>query len=80
MAIIAADGSFEWEIPVTAIHDAHVLPNGHVLLQQGWTKIQEVTRDKKVVWQFDDHAHFKTINQIQLLDISGDVTRGEIHR
>ncbi|MBM3849558.1 MAG: hypothetical protein FJ396_05105, partial [Verrucomicrobia bacterium] len=36
LAIIAPDGSFEWEIPVTAIHDAHVLPNGHVLLQQGW--------------------------------------------
>ena len=37
---------------LTAIHDAHVLPNGNVLLQQGWTKIQEVTRDKKVVWEW----------------------------
>jgi len=53
LAIIAPDGSFEWEIPVTAIHDAHVLPNGHVLLQQGWTKVQEVDRDKKVVWEYD---------------------------
>ena len=28
----------------------------------------EVTRDKRVVWEFSDHAHFKTVNQIYLLD------------
>jgi hypothetical protein len=27
-----------------------------------------------------DHAQFKTINQIMLLDVPGDVTKGEIHR
>lgn len=53
LAIIAPDGSVEWEIPVTAIHDATVLPNGNVLLQQGWTLVQEVTPDRKVVWQYD---------------------------
>lgn len=53
IAIIAPDGSVEWEIPVTAIHDATVLPNGNVLLQQGWTLVQEVTPDRKVVWQYD---------------------------
>jgi hypothetical protein len=31
----------------------------------------EVTRDKKVVWEFADHAHFKTVNQICLLDLPG---------
>jgi hypothetical protein len=30
----------------------------------------EVTRDKQVVWEFADHAHFKTVNQIELLDLS----------
>lgn len=40
----------------------------------------EITREKKVVWEFADHAHFKTINQIQLLDVPGDVTKGEILR
>ena len=40
----------------------------------------EITRDKKVVWQFEDHVYFKTINQIQLLDIPGDVTKCEILR
>ncbi len=53
LAIIAADGSVEWEIPVTAIHDAAVLPNGNVLLQQGWTRVQEVTPDRQVVWEYD---------------------------
>ena len=32
----------------------------------------EVTPDKKVVWEFADHAHFKTVNQIYLLDLPGD--------
>lgn len=53
LAIVGADGKTEWEIPVTAIHDAHVLANGNMLLQQGWTKVQEVTPDKKVVWEYD---------------------------
>jgi hypothetical protein len=40
----------------------------------------ELTPDKKVVWQVEDHEHFKTINQIQLLDVLGDVSKGEIFR
>lgn len=40
----------------------------------------EITRDKRVVWSFADHKNFKTINQIQLLDVPGDVTIGEILR
>ncbi len=28
----------------------------------------EITRDKQVVWEMADHAHFKTVNQIYLLD------------
>lgn len=31
----------------------------------------EVTRDKRVVWEFTDHARFKTVNQICLLDLPG---------
>ncbi|MSU35257.1 MAG: hypothetical protein EXS36_09105 [Pedosphaera sp.] len=29
----------------------------------------EVTRDKHVVWEFTDHAHFKTVNQIYVIDL-----------
>jgi hypothetical protein len=53
LAIIAPDGSVEWSNTVGDIHDAAVLPNGNILFQQGWTKIMEVTRDKKTVWEYD---------------------------
>jgi hypothetical protein len=53
------------------------LGHGHIGEQP---MVIEVTPDKKVVWEFADHAHFKTINQVQDLDVSGDVTKGEILR
>ena len=53
LAIIAPDGSVEWETKVGAIHDASVLPNGNILYQQGWTKIVEVTPDKQTTWEYD---------------------------
>src|SRR5688500_14767201 len=53
LAIVAPDGSLEWEMKVGAIHDASILPNGNVLFQQGWTRIVEVTPDKKTVWEYD---------------------------
>ncbi|HEX2750813.1 MAG TPA: PQQ-binding-like beta-propeller repeat protein [Verrucomicrobiales bacterium] len=53
LAIIAPDGKVDWEIKVSAIHDAHLLPNGNILTQQGWTKIVEIAPDKKVVWEYD---------------------------
>ncbi len=64
------------------------LPNGNTVfcnyLGHGHLAEQpqafEITPDKKVVWVAEDHAHFKTINQIQLLDVKGDVTKGEILR
>ena len=56
---------------------ANYLGHGHVGEQPQFV---EVTRDKKVVWQFRDDAQFKTINQVQLLDVPGDVTKGEILR
>ncbi len=53
LAIVAADGSLEWELPVTAIHDAWILSNGNILTQQGWQKVVEVSPDKKTVWEYD---------------------------
>jgi hypothetical protein len=56
LAIIRPDGSVEWEMKVGAIHDAWVLPNGNILFQQGWTKLVEVTPEKKTVWEYDAAA------------------------
>jgi len=53
LAIVAPNGSLEWDVKISSIHDAHVLPNGNILFQQGWQKVVEVTRDKKTVWEYD---------------------------
>src|SRR5262245_55301332 len=53
LAIVAPDGSLEWEMQIGAIHYASVLPNGNILFQQGWTKIIEVTPEKRTVWEYD---------------------------
>jgi hypothetical protein len=53
------------------------LGHGHIGEQAG---VFEVTPDKKVVWESFDKEHFKTINQIQFLDVPGDVSKGEILR
>jgi len=53
LAIIGADDTIEWELKIGGIHDAHVLANGNVLVQQEFQKIVEVAPDKTVVWQYD---------------------------
>jgi hypothetical protein len=53
LAIVAPDGSLEWEAKVGPIHDAWLLPNGNLLFQQSWTKIVEMKPDKTVVWSYD---------------------------
>jgi outer membrane protein assembly factor BamB len=62
------------------------LPNGNTVMAN-WLghgqfgkapHVIEVTPDKKVVWTFSDHQTMKTISTIQLLDVPGDPTHGEI--
>ncbi len=62
------------------------LPNGNTVMTN-WLghgslgqapHIIEVTHDKKVVWTFNDHKTLRTVSSIQLLDIPGDTTKGEI--
>lgn len=48
------------------------LGHGHIGEQP---QFFEITRDKQVVWQFDDHAKFKSINQIFVLDVRGEAAR-----
>lgn len=53
LAVINPDGTFEREEKVTAIHDAHLLPNGNLLFQLGWNHIVEKSADGKIVWEYD---------------------------
>ena len=89
-------GKVVWELnendlprnPLRLMAGCQRLPNGNTLfcvyLGHGHIGEQpmviEVTPDKKVVWEFADHAQFKTVNQIQSLEVKGDVTKGEILR
>jgi outer membrane protein assembly factor BamB len=93
---VNAAGKTVWELnendvpgnPLRLMAGCQRLPNGNTVfcnyLGHGHIGKQpmffEITPDKKLVWQFADHEHFKTINQIQVLDVPGDVTKGEIIR
>ena len=74
--------------PLRLLAGAQRLPNGNTLLCNYLghghigenPQVYEVTSDKRLVWSFADHANFKTINQIQLLDTAVDVIHGEIYR
>jgi len=64
------------------------LPNGNTVignyLGHGFAGKQpmlfEVTPDKKVVWEFTDHARFKTVCQAQILDTPANALKGEVLR
>ncbi len=73
-------------IPLKFMTGLQRLPNGNTVMSN-WLghgnlgkapHLIEVTPDKKVVWTFADHATMKTISSIQLLDVPGDVTKGEV--
>ncbi|MDZ4687785.1 MAG: PQQ-binding-like beta-propeller repeat protein [Planctomycetaceae bacterium] len=54
LAIIEPDGRISWELKWGGIHDVHVLPNGHILVQQGAAKVAEIDpATKEVVWSYD---------------------------
>jgi len=62
------------------------LPNGNTVMSN-WLghdqfgkapHVIEVTRDKRVVWTYDNHRDLRTVSSLQLQDVPGDVTRGEI--
>ncbi|AWM38939.1 hypothetical protein GobsT_28250 [Gemmata obscuriglobus] len=54
VAIVGADGKVEWEIECKHnSHDAHLLPNGNLLLHTAPTVVTEYTPKKEVVWKYD---------------------------
>lgn len=53
IAIVAPDGTIEFEMKSGGLHDASMLPNGNILCQTSWTKTAELTPQGKVVWEYD---------------------------
>ncbi len=53
--LVNKDGEIEWEYPARRPQDAWLLPNGNILLTH-LKGVQEVTRDKKVVWEYKTAA------------------------
>jgi hypothetical protein len=62
------------------------LPNGNTVMSNwlghGQTgkapHLIEVSRDKRVLWAFFDHQTMRTVSSVQLLDVAGDATKGEV--
>lgn len=53
LAAIGPDGRVEWRLPCGPIHDLHLLPDGHLLYQDGWTRIVELDAARRPVWEYD---------------------------
>lgn len=48
------EGRVVWKLPkIGPVHRIQVLPNGHLLTQNGWTRIIELDGDRKIVWEYD---------------------------
>ena len=60
--IVNADGKVEWEYATGACNDLWVLPNGNLLFNTG-TGVQEVTRDKKIVFDYTGSPIKRAIKQ-----------------
>lgn len=63
-----------------------ILPNGHFVFTN-WvghhpegkvTHAFEVTRDKKLVWKYDDQNILKTMSSIQILDSKGNMLKSNV--
>ena len=88
------EGRIVWELKADELPGINLkflsglqrLPNGNTVFTN-WLghnqfgrapHIIEVTPDKKIVWTYSDFVAFKTVSSLQMLDIAGDCTRGEI--
>lgn len=68
IAIIAEDGSTEWEHRIGPLHDLHVLPGGSILMQLSWTRVVEINpADNQIRWEYD--AAKRSDNQGQRIEI-----------
>lgn len=61
LAICETDGTVIWKYDTAGPqtkghaghHDVHFLPSGNILFHDSWTRTQEITLGKEVVWEYD---------------------------
>ena len=53
LAAVGPDGRVEWRLPCGPIHDLHLLPDGHILYQDGWARIVELDANRRPVWDYN---------------------------
>lgn len=52
-AVVEADNSLSWQVPIRDIHDAQKLPQGGWLLQTSFFEVVELDAEGKEVWRYD---------------------------
>lgn len=54
LAKVDAEGAIAWEMPWGGIHDIHLLPSGHIMVQDKMKKVVEINPEtREVVWSYD---------------------------
>jgi outer membrane protein assembly factor BamB len=54
LAMLAADGTVEWEFANTHdVHDLHLLANGNILTHTSHTTVVEITPAKTIAWKYE---------------------------
>jgi hypothetical protein len=67
VAIVNAKGEIEWEYECKHnSHDIAVLENGNLLLHTGPARIEEVTREKKIVWQYEGKPRDASVERVEI--------------
>jgi len=67
VAIVNAQGEVEWEYECKQnSHDLAVLENGNLLLHTGPAKIEEVTPEKKIVWQYEAKPRDASVPRVEI--------------
>ncbi|MCP4785705.1 MAG: hypothetical protein GY903_18300 [Fuerstiella sp.] len=90
LAICDSDGKVIWKHNTAAPqkghaghHDVHLLPSGNILFHDSWTKTQEITLGKQVVWEIsktvpDSEITLGWMTALQELP-NGNIVAGNCH-
>jgi hypothetical protein len=92
--VVLVDGQTVWEVKADELPGIGLkfmaglqrLPNGNTVMSN-WLghgqlgkapHLIEIARDKRVLWTFFDHQTMASVSSVQLLDVPGDATKGEV--